>query len=76
MFADDPTARLTLLLEHTRAFPLTREALCATLGAVFAELDYVGLFTSTGLPAASGFLAEAWERARLSLRIVPRLPRR
>lgn len=62
-----PTARLRLLLTVLDEMPEQKEQVRACLAAIFAGLNYVRLFTDTGLPSESGFVAESWRRLMKSL---------
>lgn len=70
----EPTAsaRLRMLLDFLELMPEVKGAVRAVLAEVFAGLSYVRLFTDTGLPSETGFMAEAWERVVKS--VLPEAP--
>ena len=57
-----PTARLRLFLDVLDVMVEQKDSLRSCLAEVVAGLNYVRLFTDTGLPSETGFFAELWER--------------
>ena len=68
----DPTARLTLLLQVFDDIPEPLAALRAVVAQVFATMDGVRLFTDTGLPSRQAMFSEAL--GRIGTRLLPEPP--